>query len=780
MADQEEIIIIEESDAAGVEAPKTDDNESQEVKKPLNKKKLAIIAGVATLLLAGGGITAYFVFGSSHDEDLKKNKPLIASKNADEPAITPSELENMIERANYMYANGNQGEALKLFEKIALYSESISQYNLGVVRLKEKEYALALENFKRSIAMSENRCVSAINAAACCLHLKKEDDFNYYIDLAQAYLGEQTNSPLYSYYYTLINYYQGNYFEALSALNHPTSKEYLETQNDLKASIDTLHGNFDGAIATLEKPYQEKDSFTLGLLHVNNGNLIQAKEYLNSAIIQNTKPIQESLALTFVLLKLGEHLDASNLLKKATVRYPNEVYTPYPLAVFLKPTLFHPSTIQKVYRTINGKVHPQTYPKIFAFAPYKIYNATQTISYLRKGAVNIFIDDIESAKEYLSKSSRASDIDYGIALAIQKALQFQLRDANQQLKDLVVKNPQHSILHYNLALTHAQLGEYTKAYDHFLRSYHLDANNYLAGIFAIMTSEMISKQNPKLTSILKENLSLEKNTEEFTLYRTLLDISNNNFTSSSRWLDNTYKTKPLYLAMNIIIAQELGMEKQAQNASKKLITLQPNDTLPHLLYIDTHFNNQTPKEYARSSLNYLKQQHLSYNDLYFGSQIVRDKAIAMAAITGTLYPLIQKLEHTLQVTNLNHANLITALALAHFYNQDFEQSYLLYNEAVDTYKLNDERTLFMGAAASIGANHPQNAIALLELSKTTNPNYLENRYALGLLYMQVQNNPAAIVQFGKMGNIGFKSNMFDFRIDTDKLVKEPLMYHSLQ
>jgi hypothetical protein len=43
----------------------------------------------------------------------------------------------------------------------------------------------ALENFKRSIANSENRCVSAINAAVCCLNLKREKDFNYYINMAQ-------------------------------------------------------------------------------------------------------------------------------------------------------------------------------------------------------------------------------------------------------------------------------------------------------------------------------------------------------------------------------------------------------------------------------------------------------------------------------------------------------------------------------------------------------------------------------------------------------------------
>lgn len=774
--EHEEIIIIEESDAVGVEITVPNDDDIP-TKSPLNKKKILLIAGAVGLLLAAGGIT--FALLSHSGEELPKEEHLISSKDPQEPKIEPSELENMIERANYMYTNGNQAEALKLFEKIALYSESISQYNLGVVRLKEKEYEGALENFKRSIAMSENRCVSAINAAVCCLHLKQKENFEYYIDLAQAYLSAESNSPMYSYYYTLINYYKGNYFEALSALNHPTTDEYQITQHRLKAAIDTLYGNYEGAIKALEEPLQESDSFSIGLLYANNGDLRKAREYFNNAMIQNKKPIQESLSLVYVDLKLGQHQEAGEILKQVTERYPNDVYTPYPLKIFLKPTLFSPDTVQKSYRTVNAKMHPQTYPKIFAFAPYKIFNANQTISYIRKGNANIYIDDVSSAKEYLEKSAHASDIDYGIALAIQKALHFRLRDANERFQKLLLTHPQHSILHYNLALSYAQLGDYTKAYDHFLRSYHLDANNYLSGIFAIMTSELISKPNPKLNSILKDNLSQEAQSEEFDLYRTLFSISENNYPSSSRWLDNHYKERPLYLIMKIIIAQELKMTSQAKKASEKLTYTQPNDLLPHLLYIETHYNDETPKAYARSSLNYLKNQKISYDDFYFGPQISRDQGVMMAALTGTLTPLIQRLENKLQTTTENRTNITSALALAHFYNQDFEKSYTLYNEVVDTYSLKDERTLFMAASASIGAEHYQNAIALLELSKMTNPNYLENRYALGLLYMQVQNNPAAVIQFIKIGNTGFKSHTFDFKIDTDKLATEPQLYHPL-
>ncbi len=783
MADEqladEEIIIIEEADATNAEAASSSTaNAPSEEKGSSSKKTIIIMAGVLVLLLAGGGITFALLSSGSHDEEAVYEAPLKKVPTQDSK-IDPSELEKMINRANELYANGNQAEALKLFEQIALYSEAISQYNLGVVQLKGGEYEGALQNFKRSIANSENRCVSAINAAVCSLHLKQPDNFNYYIDLAQAYLINETNSPMYSYYYALIHYYKGHYYEALSALNHPTTEEYPTIQSHLKTAINTLYQNFKGAIASLESISEEKNAFALGTLYANTGNLTEAKKHLSNAIIHNPKPIEETLALAFVDLKLGQHLEASALLKSVVETYPDQAYTPYPIKVTLKPELFHPDSIQKEYRKKIASDHKQTYQNIFYFAPYKIFNATQTLGYLQKGNANIYIDDTATAKEYLEKSINASGIDYGIAFAIQKALQFRLRESNKEFGKLLASHPQHSVLQYNMGLTCAQMGDYTNAYEHFLRGYHLDAKNYLSGIFAIMSAELCSKKNPKLISILKESLAQEQENEEMDLYRTLLSISENNYPAASRWLDNRYKARPLYLAMNIIISQNLNMDSNTRAAAKKLIQLQPNDILPHMLYIDSAFKEMSPKAYALAAQSYLRKQNFSYNDLYYGPQLSRERGIQMAAITGMLTPLINRLEDKLQTTASNTSDITSALALAHFYNQSFEKSYALYNQVIDTHKVQDEKTLFMGASAAIASEHYENAIPLLELSKMKNPNYLENRYALGLLYMQVENYPAAVIQFRKMGNTGFKSSIFDFSIDTDKLATESNRYHAL-
>ena len=223
----------------------------------------------------------------------------------------------------------------------------------------------------------------------------------------------------------------------------------------------------------------------------------------------------------------------------------------------------------------------------------------------------------------------------------------------------------------------------------------------------------------------------------------------------------------------------MNQKDEARKYDKQLAALQRNDILPHLMVIDTHFGDQKPKAFAVSSINYLKKQSFHYDDLYFGPQLTRDKAIQMSAMTGQIVPMIQRLETRLQITTDHTADIMGALAQAYFYNQDFEQSYTLYNQLIDIHKVRDEHTLFMGASASIGARHYQNAIALLELSKIKNPSYLESRYALGLLYMQNRNNPAAVIQFDKMGNTGFKSKNFDFEIDTEKLASEPQKYHPL-
>jgi hypothetical protein len=85
----------------------------------------------------------------------------------------------------------------------------------------------------------------------------------------------------------------------------------------------------------------------------------------------------------------------------------------------------------------------------------------------------------------------------------------------------------------------------------------------------------------------------------------------------------------------------------------------------------------------------------------------------------------------------------------------------------------------MGAVASTASKHHENAIALLELSKMKNGKFYESRYALALLYMEIENNDGAVIQLSRIEKDGFISKYFDFSIDTDKLLfyKQHLKVH---
>ncbi len=766
--EQEEIIIIEDSDAS------SDSNDEQVIEKSKSSKNIIIIAVAGLLFLIL--IIIISVLLLSDDEVVNYESFDDSSLKKEVKVIEPSNLEKMIAKANYLYANGNKDDALKLYENIAIYSEAISQYNLAVAQLKESQYETALETFKLAIKNGENRCVSAINAAVCSLHLNQKDQFDYYIDLAFAYLPQESDSKIYSYYYALINYYKQNYFEALSALSHPSSPEYKNMQEHLKSKLNAYFGNFYASITSLEENYEDEDAFSLGLMYANVGDLTLAKKYVADAITQSEHPVKEQLALAYLNLKSGMYETGGSQLRTLTDMYNDEVYGVYPIHVNLKKKLFDPTSAQDHYRTNIVKQRSLRYQKIFYFSPYKIFNATQTISYIRKGNANIFIDDISSAKEYLKKSANSSKVNFAIAQAIKKSLSFHLEDANAMLKEMLKKQPKHSILHYNLALTYAQMGDMINAHKYFLRSYHLDANNYLSGIYAIMTSTLINKENKKLYSIIKDNLYNEKEQEEFELYRTLLAIANDDMLATVTWLEKDYKERPLYLMLNILIATEIDRKSIAAHAAQQLSIQLPHDILPHLLYVDTHFNDLDNKAYSRALHSYMKKQTLKFDDLYYGPYISRYLYSQVALMRGTLFKLRTQLKEKLVSEQSNPKNIINALALASIYDQDFEEAYIFYNQLIDEYKMRDSITLFSGAIASVGAQHHANAIALLELAKLKNKNNLEARYGLGLLYLESENHHGAGIQFGRIGNSGFMSQYFNFSIDTNKILAKRVGY----
>ena len=284
---EEEIIIIDDSEA--IEDSHQIDSDIDTEKTTLLQKKPIIFATLSLILIII--IIAIFLNLSSEQEeemfiyDDNSLDEKLAKPNT--PIVKPSKLENMIAKANYLYTNGSKEKALSLYANIAHYSETISEYNLGVAQLKNEQYTLAFNTFSQAVKNDEKRCVSSINAAVCALHLKDKKSFKYYIDLAYAYLPYEVHSPLYSYYFTLISYYRNDYLNALNSLKNSTSDEYPDIQKTLSAKINALYGNDYAAIEAVEKNFDDLDDFSLGLLYARVGDFTLALSHLEEAIIKN-------------------------------------------------------------------------------------------------------------------------------------------------------------------------------------------------------------------------------------------------------------------------------------------------------------------------------------------------------------------------------------------------------------------------------------------------------------------------------------------------------------
>jgi len=175
---------------------------------------------------------------------------------------------------------------------------------------------------------------------------------------------------------------------------------------------------------------------------------------------------------------------------------------------------------------------------------------------------------------------------------------------------------------------------------------------------------------------------------------------------------------------------------------------------------------QNVKEYAKAIQIHFNGKQLDSNAFYHGADIIKKQYIKLLQISGLLTRERDKLRAELKNAPKN-INLIQTLAYVDIFTNDFDESYKLYNQAIDEFKVNDASTLFLASVAATGAGKVSNAIALLELTKLNDASAIENRIALGLMYQQIDNIKAALIQYSKIGNVEYESEFYDFEIDND-------------
>ncbi|EAL1484249.1 tetratricopeptide repeat protein [Campylobacter coli] len=703
-----------------------------------------------------------------------KIKPdIIASKPIEQPVVMPDEsynyndmtkVDGMIQKANALYLKGEVEQALKVYEQIAVYNESLSNYNLGVSQMNEGKFDKAFDSFKKAIANGENQSVAAINAAVCALKLNDKEKFKYYIDLAQVYLPKEGKSKLYDYYLALINYYKGYYPEALQMLQRVNLEPYTDVSKYLSAKIYAKM-DFDAkSVQQLNTQGSFEPSLSLGLLYARMGEYDKAKAALNTAMKIERDFNQSLSALTLLDIKTGNFQDMLMRLQEA---YRNDedkykILDRYKIKVRLNKELFNIAIAQRNFSNDILKKQKDQFDLLFYFAPYQVFDSKQASLYIKKANIADFIDDSSDGQKYLATSKALSSTNVKIANIINNALNQKLRLANQEFQALLKDYPEHSILQYNLALTYAQMQNYELAYKHFSSSYHLNPKNYLAGAFAMFCGKLSDNDTTKLYHEILDNITADPNFKA-NMQKNMLFLANGDYVSMLPYLDENEQKTPLSLIFEAIVAKNNNLNNQVDVKIAKLKSELPQDIVANILYFNSLNSNLNIKEYAQNAQIHFKNLQVDYRSVFGGSNIARELYVNLMHIAGLLNLERQKFKTLINTSKIKDEGMIQTLAYLDIFAQQYEESYALYNILIDEYGAKDSKTLFLAAVAAIGANNPNSAIALLQLSKLTDKNSKESKVALGLLYQEVDNYEAAMTQYRTLPN-DFKSEFFTFDI----------------
>ncbi|RUM65701.1 MAG: hypothetical protein DSZ05_05625 [Sulfurospirillum sp.] len=670
-----------------------------------------------------------------------------------------SQIQRWLYEAQKLYEEGKTEKALQLYQKIAHYNRALSWFNIGVAMMKEQQFTKAIDAFDKASLDDKLKCESALNAAVCAYNLKKKKLFDRYMQLAKEYLVYEQNSPLYSFYQTLLNYYQNAYPEALVSITHPTSDYYRPKELFVGSKIYTSLDNLQNAINMLEHADRAKDFFTLGLLYANTGQYKIASDYLRKAIDIKNHPKEAKLALSLAQNRLGNLQTAARLMEEVVQKDANATEI-YPIKVALKPSLFDPVVAQKEFQKNIFLDKFYRYSLLFYYAPYKLSFYGNDMKDIKKGARTVDIDKTKPAMAYLTTSQNIAQVNLEIARAVEFSLSHKLYETQAIFKDALKKYPWDAVLHYNLGLTYAQMFNFKEAYKEFAKSQTLDTTLFESAIFKSFCATLINK-DPTIENLehIYALLSLSKEPTYKKRISALINIARDTPTMPDGYLPADIH--PFDTAIDMVFAYTRSEEsawKESTEAMKKLL---PKDLVANILYLDAHNNKKDIKQYAKKIQQTLLNSNLDFRPLYFGETLSRELYVKMLNIAGLTHIFNNKLEHEHNKYGAYIAFQLTE-AFTAIYTQQFEKAYKRYNALIDTCGQNDTHTLFLAAVAAIGSGHHANAIALLELSKLTDTSNLESRYALGLLYQEAKNFDGAAIQYRKIGDNGFQSSYFTF------------------
>lgn len=782
---EEEVVIVEGEGSGdlnldlkdGAKAKPVDDEIKTKKKNLFEKfnitfrfdKQNTILMSVAAVLFLVGIAVAIYTLTQKQKDDNSTQQLLFGSpknnNNVNEHQKSmhdKSEVERLIKKAKALYDSGDKENALKLYKEISMFNESISSYNLGVAKMNENDFSSAIDYFKVSLENGDNEFPAAINAAICSLRLNDTKQKEYFLEKAQISLPKYVSSPLYSYYYTLLQYYQKNYFEALAAINSKTGNHFDKEVNQLAPKIYLLHDDSINSLDYLIKT-KDKDLLSQGLLYARDGKYSDAEQTLIKALRDGSNVVKTNMALSLVYLKMGACVSASNTINEAISTSDTNATNAYPIKVVLRSTAFDSDAIQQQLASSFLKDPYIINSILYYYAPFKLFNPDKTIASIKKGQAGILINDNKGGTEYLSMAAKTSKANAELVRGIEYAINGRIWLANKTFKALEKQYSTHPILLYNLGLTYAQLGDIRLANKYFTRSFNLDQRNQEAGLFAILTAKSLGTDFEKLKLPLDDYFGEQKTSGKSDETTMLYNIVTDGTIGNTEWLLKGEKKTPFSYAIAVVLSLKTNKKTQAIGFAEELNKHMPKDLVSRAILLHAKDDEKDIKEFAKKIQTTLLRGDFDKNYIYYGPDIAYKTYINLARISGLVYTAEQLFDDKLKIENYDRVQLLKASSLSKIFMKKFSEAYTGFSEVIFKNDNLNPDILFYAGASAIASGRTAEAISFFELSKLSEKLNPESLYTLGMLYQEAGNLKTATGQYKQIKDM-YTSQFFDFEV----------------
>ncbi|WP_163498714.1 tetratricopeptide repeat protein [Helicobacter suis] len=704
------------------------------------------------------------------------NLPVL--KETSHTPLNEEHINTMIEKADILYRQGQTDEALRIFGKISHTSSNLANHNLGVLKMRQKDYSGALKFFDDALLTKENISVNAIDAMISAFYLNNMDLYTRYLKLTRNNLVQLDKQPIYPYTYALSLYYGGHYFETLSALINPDSELLSAPRHRLAAKIFMMFGDEANAIKYLKNAATSKDDKTIGLLYARMGDYnkaIQSLRRYNDAYPDDQEAL---MALELVALRMGNFIGAQDVLTSLLHTLKKDKHKEkilsdtYPIEPILNRHYFDIQTVRKSFWTTNlrdGLGFP-TSRVLFYYAPFKFMDLRSSLNAIHEGVFSIdtgnnqdFIDAINS----LEKGKNTSSADLHTIAGFKYLGSSHLRRALKEFKLSLEANPYSSTAHYNTGLIYAQLDDFHNASFHFKKAYYLNNNNVLAGIFAVLTERLDYRDSSALLKKITtdfQSLHFTDSTQRDFL-NSFINYLNGTSNDDLSWMDKTARPLSIHYALGLAYARRADDKKRLIKYFSALKEMHPKDMLTNVLY-EMMLKYKGDIRQMLGAYAFLTSKKVDLDKLIHGSLLGRKIYIYMGFITGLSNSQEQTLNARLSASlnDEDSMDLMRMLGLMSLYQKKYEKAVSIYNFLLDKAGDHEMEVYELASLAYIALKRFDSAALLLEMAKNIDPQNYEVRCGLGLLYQRVGDLQSALNNFSVIKSYHFKSINFRFQI----------------